>query len=657
MAPSPSMATAAVRLALGLLLVSAFATRANVFANGASNAGALGTPVTGPKCRNAFPARALCKFVDDLATTMRVAVDTSDGKLVRIGVYQIYQKFHRDLPPTKLYAYGLNQKTAAFPGPTIVARKGKDTQIFWSNHIMDRQHMIQLDDTLMIPRPKKGGVPIVPHRHGGETHSIYDGHPQAWFTQFGEKGPAYSTRLYHYHNNQKPSIVWYHDHAIAITRINVMAGMAGLYLVTDPQGEEREINKWVPQPGGPFFMPLAIADRRFHPNGSLDYPTDGILPREHPHWQPEFFGDTITVNGRVWPYMKVRRALYRLPILGASNARFYHLRFQCAVRGDYHEFKPPFRGPIIPMTQIGSDGGYLARPLRMPGVLVAPGERLDVLVDFNEAPSWCRDVLLTNRARTPFPAGERVSPDTAVIMRFILTKKTAIPSPPIPKALRPLERIPFNLVSTTRWHVLGEISDRDSGFPTVVQLDGLGFLDRPTEILKNGAVEVWHLINPTADSHPIHLHLMQHRPFARRPFNSDAFLSGDCTLPVNLPSTSSSPGSGGSMSSSGGSSTMSSNGSSDVSTMSSDVSIMSAGEGGYPSCFTGRARRVDFNEMGWKDTTKAHPGEVLSILVAVRSQDGKPFSFDPSQGPGYVWHCHILEHEDNDMMRPLLVRK
>ncbi|CAI7730835.1 unnamed protein product, partial [Closterium sp. NIES-54] len=315
------------------------------------NAGALGTPAAGPKCRNAFPARALCKFVDDLATTMRVAVDTRDGKLVRIGVYQIYQKFHRDLPPTKQYAYGLNQRTAAFPGPTILAQKGKDTQIYWSNHIKDKKHMIQLDDTLMIPMPKKGGVPIVPHRHGGETHSTYDGHPQAWFTQFGDKGPTYSTQLYHYHNSQRPSIVWYHDHAIAITRINVMAGMAGLYVIMDPKGEEKEINKWAPLPGGPFFMPLAIADRIFFPNGSVNYPVDGVVPKEHPHWQPEFFGDTITVNGKVWPYLRVRRALYRLPILGASNARFYHLRFQCAVRGDYHDFKPPFRGPIIPMTQ------------------------------------------------------------------------------------------------------------------------------------------------------------------------------------------------------------------------------------------------------------------------------------------------------------------
>ncbi|CAI5494795.1 unnamed protein product [Closterium sp. Naga37s-1] len=573
----------------------------------------MGTPAAGPKCRNAFPARALCKFVDDLATTMRVAVDTSDGKLVRIGVYQIYQmrlvgppsrtaiyqtrlafpalpvpsgpaaheaKFHRDLPPTKQYAYGLNQRTAAFPGPTILAQKGKDTQIFWSNHIKDRKHMIQLDDTLMIPMPKKGGVPIVPHRHGGETHSTYDGHPQAWFTQFGEAGPTFSTRLYHYHNSQRPSIVWYHDHAIAITRINVMAGMAGLYVIMDPKGEEKEINKWAPLPGGPFFMPLAIADRMFFPNGSVNYPVDGVVPKEHPHWQPEFFGDTITVNGKVWPYFRVRRALYRLPILGASNARFYHLRFQCAVRGDYHDFKPPFRGPIIPMTQIGSDGGYLARPLRMKEVLVAPGERLDMLVDFNEAPSWCRDVLLTNDARAPYPAGERVSPGTAVIMRFILTKRKAIPAPPLPKMIAPLAALPFKQVTKSRWHILGERVDPDSDMPTVIQLDGKGFFDPATEILKNGAVEVWHIINPSADSHPIHLHLLQHRPFARRSFNSEAFLSDDWV-------------------------------------------------GGHHY---------------------SHLGEVLSFLVAVLSQDGKPFEFDPSVGPGYVWQCHFLEHEDNDMM-------
>ncbi|CAI5479627.1 unnamed protein product [Closterium sp. Yama58-4] len=119
------------------------------------------------------------------------------------------------------------------------------------------------------------------------------------------------------------------------------------------QEEEKAIDKWALLPGEPFFMPLAIADRMFFANKSVNYPVDGVVPKEHLHWQPEFFGHTITVNGKVWPYFRVRRALYRLPILGASNARFYHLRFQCAVRGDYHDFKPPFRGPIIPMTQVG----------------------------------------------------------------------------------------------------------------------------------------------------------------------------------------------------------------------------------------------------------------------------------------------------------------
>ncbi|CAI7914214.1 unnamed protein product, partial [Closterium sp. NIES-53] len=693
------------------------------------NAGALGTPAAGPKCRNAFPARALCKFVDDLATTMRVAVDTRDGKLVRIGVYQIYQKFHRDLPPTKQYAYGLNQRTAAFPGPTILAQKGKDTQIYWSNHIKDKKHMIQLDDTLMIPMPKKGGVPIVPHRHGGETHSTYDGHPQAWFTQFGDKGPTYSTQLYHYHNSQRPSIVWYHDHAIAITRINVMAGMAGLYVIMDPKGEEKEINKWAPLPGGPFFMPLAIADRIFFPNGSVNYPVDGVVPKEHPHWQPEFFGDTITVNGKVWPYLRVRRALYRLPILGASNARFYHLRFQCAVRGDYHDFKPPFRGPIIPMTQIGSDGGYLARPLRMRNVLVAPGERLDMLVDFNEAPSWCRDVLLTNDARAPFPAGERVSPDTAVIMRFILTKGKAIPAPPLPKLIAPIAPLNFKQVTKSRWHVLGERTDPDTDMPTVIQLDGKGFFHPATEILKNGAVEVWHIINPSADSHPIHLHLLQHRPFARRPFNSQAFLSDDCafypypgypsslsaTASASSLATSSSPAGSITRSSIIGTSSGASSSGGSGGIISRDGGTGSSGEDKLPSCFTGRSRKVDLNEQGWKDTTKSHPGEVLSILVAVRSQvpsilvavrsqvcngtitlhhllppslpssplsltpssssppppnthhpslpwlEGKPFhsnrvalpfeSTQKSQGLGYAWRCHIREHSPHEQQK------
>ncbi|CAI7819890.1 unnamed protein product, partial [Closterium sp. NIES-54] len=261
---------------------------------------------------------------------------------------------------------------------------------------------------------------------------------------------------------------------------------------------------------------------------------------------------------------------------------------------------------------------------------------------------------------------ERVSPDTAVIMRFILTKGKAIPAPPLPKLIAPIAPLNFKQVTKSRWHVLGERTDPDTDMPTVIQLDGKGFFHPATEILKNGAVEVWHIINPSADSHPIHLHLLQHRPFARRPFNSQAFLSDDCafypypgypsslsaTASASSLATSSSPAGSITRSSIIGTSSGGSGG-----IISRDGGTGSSGEGKLPSCFTGRSRKVDLNEQGWKDTTKSHPGEVLSILVAVRSQDGKPFNFDPSQGPGYVWHCHILEHEDNDMMRPLLVRK
>ncbi|CAI7835543.1 unnamed protein product, partial [Closterium sp. NIES-53] len=353
----------------------------------------ISAPLAGPKCKNRFPKYPLCKFVNDMATSFTpTVVDAASGKTLQISAYQIYhvsnttekpfstvnhpvtvkpcdpdeiifpsflispvsnaQKFHRDLPATKQYAYGMDAKTASYPGPILIAKKGVRTKVYWQNKLLDRQHMFTNDFTLMpgMAKPKMGGIPIVVHRHGGEQMSDFDGHPDAWFTQFGEVGPTFKSRLYRYGNMQSASLIWFHDHALGWTRLNTVAGLAGAYIIVDPKGEEKNL-QFLPQPGSGRYVPLVLADRSFFANGSIDYPNVGIVPKVHPNWIPEYFGSHILVNGVVWPYLKVRRALYRFRVLGGSNARFYNLKFTCAGRGDYPNFTPPLKGPSLEIIQ------------------------------------------------------------------------------------------------------------------------------------------------------------------------------------------------------------------------------------------------------------------------------------------------------------------
>ncbi|CAI5495647.1 unnamed protein product, partial [Closterium sp. Naga37s-1] len=345
-------------------------------------------------------------------------------------------KFHRDLPATKQYVYGKDEKTAAYPGPVIVAQRGVETKVYYENHLLDRQHMFTVDYTLMpgIPKPKLGGIPVVPHRHGGEQQSDSDGHPQAWFTQFGETSPTFKSRLYTYSNKQNPAAIWYHDHTLGWTRLNTVAGIGGLYVIKDPKGYEKDLG-WLPS--GAREVALAIADRMFFANGSINYPNVGNVPRVHPNWNPEYLGNTIVVNGKlsVWPYMRVRPAMYRMRLLNAANARVFNLKWVCAARADYPNFVPPIQGPAMSVIQIGTDGGYLVRPVRRTEVLLAPGERVDLLVDFSLVPSDCKDVIITNDARAPYPAGQPVTAETGVVMRINILNKKRIPSPVIPKKI------------------------------------------------------------------------------------------------------------------------------------------------------------------------------------------------------------------------------
>ena len=199
----------------------------------------------------------------------------------------------------------------------------------WTNNLDGIVHPLPVDQTLHWADPLKTGhsmarytgpIPTVTHVHGAEVEPASDGGPNSWFTPgFNKTGADWSQITYNYDNGQPASTIWYHDHALGITGLNVYMGLAGFYLIRDPGKEPATL------PAGKYEIPIVIQDRMFNTDGSFAFPSVGINPTVHPYWVPEFFGDTIVVNGKVWPYLNVEPRKYRFRLLNGSNARFYNL--------------------------------------------------------------------------------------------------------------------------------------------------------------------------------------------------------------------------------------------------------------------------------------------------------------------------------------------
>jgi FtsP/CotA-like multicopper oxidase with cupredoxin domain len=542
------------------------------------------------------------KFVDPLPIPGPMPM--AGPNYYEIGAWNVQQKLHRDLPPTALFGYGPTQQTAGYPGATIEARKGVPIDIRWTNHLTGPHPLAYAFDATLDHAITTTGIPIVAHVHGAEVEPQSDGGPMTWFTPgFAEKGEDWMHEVYHYANNQLPATIWYHDHAFGFTRHNVYAGLAGYYVIRDPAHEPAGL------PSGAFEIPLAIQDRMFTVDGQLWYPNEGESS-VHPIWIPEFFGDAILVNGKVWPYLEVEPRKYRFRILNGSNARFYSLALS-----DRGTSAP---GPAF--DQIGTDGGYLARPVRLndpssphsPRLLIAPGERADVVVDFaGLAPGT--ELVLRNTARAPYPKGDAVDPQTTgQVMLFRVVAPTGPDTSVLPAVLANFTRIANP--TRTRVMTLNELLDEDD--PIGAFLNGMTFMSPATELPELGSTELWEVVNLTGDTHPIHLHLVQFQLLNRQKINVKRYESSFAKLNPTLPTTSYVP-----------------------------IPI--------EEFLQGRPMSPDPNEVAWKDTYRVNPGEVARFLIRFTPQDASPsFAFDATAEPGYVWHCHILEHEENDMMRP-----
>jgi len=449
----------------------------------------------------------------------------------------------------------------------------------------------------------------VVHLHGGRTIANSDG-----WTENGALSGQFTTS--DYTNDQQATLLWYHDHAMGITRFNVYAGLAGLYIIRD--AEEAALHL----PGGSYEIPLLIQDR------NLDTTPDGALTGRLLHkvedGTMEFFGPFTLVNGTIWPYLPVEARQYRLRLLNGSNSRFYRLVLLDEQR----------KVTLDKITQIGTDGGLLGRPVAVPrdGLILAPAERADLIVDFRALRG--QRLTLVNTAGAPFDNSPATQPpgmpdlDNRLphpeVMEFRVSPQPVDDPFVLPATLsssyRRLEhdRLPpdhqHRLVALVEYpdgmltlRELAEVLEGDaaSGEALIVIADERGktvqyrtvakqFEDTVNWFVAYGSTEVWRIINLTEDTHPFHVHLVQFQALSRDFYNKDGFNpeTGGTTTPV----------------------------------------------------FFQKHGMLDANEMGWKDTVRVNPGELVSIAATFDSFTGR-----------YMYHCHLLEHEDHDMMRPFIV--
>jgi spore coat protein A, manganese oxidase len=602
-------------------------------------------PATIPKYVTPLVIPPAMPFTETLAGSVR---------FYDIAVRQFDQQvLPATLPATTVWSYGSvgHPTTFNYPAFTIETTAESPVRVRWTNDLVDGSgrflpHLLPVDPTLHWANPPggptgrdsrpefaetpgayTGPVPIVTHLHGGHSAEESDGYAEAWylpqakniggFARFGSfyqpfrskfqglHGQAWTpgNAVFQYENDQAASTLWFHDHTLGMTRLNVYAGPAGFYLLrggpfdTDPGVLPGPAPALGDEPGTAYHeIPLAIQDRSFNADGSLFYPDSRAFFDEFegpyipdsdvsPIWNPEFFGNTMLVNGNTWPSLTVEPRRYRFRILNGCNGRFLILKL---VTGD-----PAFRPATaaLPFHLIGAEGGFLPQPQMLDQLLVGPAERADVIVDFTGLPMNTQVFMINEGPDEPFGGGTPgvdfplADPaTTGQVMRFTvgsllgtdtseIPSELELPAPPKPGPETFTRRVSLNEEESTFpgfdgpvAALLGTVNPDGTG-------NALGWDDEITENPAVGAVEVWEMYNFTEDAHPIHIHEVMFEVVEREPFGGVA-------------------------------------------------------TGPEPS------------ETGLKDTVIAYPEQI----TRVRAHFDRPGLF--------VWHCHLVEHEDNEMMRP-----
>jgi spore coat protein A, manganese oxidase len=493
----------------------------------------------------------LAKWVDAVpqpAIKQPIGTYTNGEPLYQIVFNQFAQKVHRDLPATTFWGYD-----GMYPGGTLLCRTGQPIAVRYINHLPNSAPFLPVDTTIESMQGVPNTSRAVVHVHGLEVAPSSDGGPLAWFN----RGQA---RVYQYPNHQQAAMLFYHDHAVGITRLNFYGGMAGVYLIQD------EVDDSLNLPKAPYDIALFIQDKQFNADGSLFYPNTGITT-VHPVWVPEFFADTPMVNGKIYPYLQVEPRKYRVRILNGCTARFLTMAF-------------PTGQPFI---QIGTDEGLMQTPVSMTNLTLGPAEVADCILDFS--PYNGMTYTLRNFAPAPYPGGGG-GPSIPEIMQFRVTKPlSGKDTSEVPAFLKPYYPIPESLAHKVRDVVLVEQMDA-LGNPLAVLVNNRPMMAPINIFPERDNIEVWRWVNISADTHPMHVHLIAFQVLDRRPFDVNRYKATGQIV------------------------------------------------------YTGPAVPAAPNERGWKHTFKAEVGMVSRTIA----------KFDGFNG-GYVLHCHILEHEDNDMMQ------
>ena len=450
----------------------------------------------------------------------------------RLAARPVEMKIHRDLKPTHFWSFG-----PSVPGPTLEMHSGEEVLVEWANEL-PQKHFLPIDYRLHGADGANPEVRIVSHLHGGRIPPESDGYPEDWFV-------SGKSVVYRYPIQQDAAMLWYHDHAMGINRLNIYAGLFGVTIIRDKFEDGLNL------PSGKYEVPLAIFDRLITPDSQLYYPVSGD---PHAPWVPEVFGDAILVNGKLFPYLEVEPRKYRFRILNASNARFY--RFSLSNGLEFH--------------QIGSDQGLLPVPVAMKYLMLSPGERADVVVNFSD--SRGEQMVLKN--------------DPFAVLQFRVSGNKVSDNSSLPAELRPVPRMQESAARNTRPLTLDEY-DSKSGDTVLMLLNASYWHDPITEKPALNSTEIWSFINPTDDTHPIHLHAVRFQILDRQHYEPWTY---DTNKQLR---------------------------------------------------FLGPRVPPKPGEEGWKDTVRAEPKMVTRIIVRFEGYTGR-----------YVWHCHMLEHEDNEMMRP-----
>ena len=570
---------------------------------------------------------------------------------------------------TKIWGYG--KDTVTWPGQTIQvmspsAGGADETLVRWSNELQSKKHLLPVDTNLHWCYSLKGmssandvdytqysieenGVPLIPHLHGGHSDYQFDGNPEFFFSPGGKvKGPQWDfvpggfTNTFRYDNNVQAGNLWYHDHALGITRLNVYAGLAGFYFVRDEFDTGKDGNP-LGLPAFPYELAYAIQDRMFTADGALFYPAypgdpfyadfiDGedaelpedLFPGGGPTGLAEFFGDHMVVNGKIWPKENVEPRNYRMRLLNGTDSRFMVVRFRAVNSGDTDLSNA---SAPLPFYVIGSDQGLASEAKQTDTLVFEPGSRYDIVFDFGDPDLDGMRIIMENiGGDAPFGGdfGDVLGPDdffpqrqTDRIMAFdvVVPRNYNVLDSFVPAAIQNLQvAVPGPAI--IRKVALFEGKDEFGRLQPLLgafdqgEWKALPWHEPTTETPTLNTTEEWEIYNFTGDAHPVHLHLVHFEILGR---NKITYLSDDGDP---------------------GQTVHQHNGATGVAPAVTKVRVKAPVRLGPSDGYV---------ENAPKDMVTALPDQVTRIRA----------TFDK---PGrYVWHCHILSHEDHEMMRVLQV--